>query len=530
MNHRQSSSKFLRCIFGSVFALSVGYAHAQIIQPQQSLMVLPPVMLDLPNSASNSTVKQHLANKIRSNGHVRLIVKLRASAEPEHLLGLSQIQSQRNVIATAQNNFTRRLAQYGSVTHKQLNTLPFVVIQANDQALAHILNSSDVVSVQEDVIVQTSLAQSVPLIGGNAAWTAGASGAGQTVAILDTGVDSSHPFLSGKVVAEACFSTTDQSAKSVCPNGANSQIGTGAGKNCALSACTHGTHVAGIAAGKSSSFSGVAKDANIIAVQIFTSFPDANGAYNSLGAYSSDIMSGLEHVYSLRNTYKISSVNMSLGGGDFTSNCDSDSLKPIIDNLRAAGIATIIASGNAGKTSSISFPACISTSISVGATTKSDVVDSYSNSASFLSLLAPGSDIKSSVPGGIYENYSGTSMATPHVAGAWAVLKSKMPNATVTEVLNALIASGKKITDSRNSIVKPRIQVDAALAKLSGTPIGTCYKASNPSHVAAGRAYAKYGYAYAKGSNQRMGMNYSFFTSKLRNTATNYYVVDSTCP
>ncbi len=159
---------------------------------------------------------------------------------------------------------------------------------------------------------------------------------------------------------------------------------------------------------------------------------------------------------------------MSLGGGQYFSACDSTfpSFKAAVDNLRLAGIATVIASGNNGYTNSISFPACISSAISVGATDKSDVVASYSNSASFLNILAPGSSITSSYPGGLYATASGTSMATPHVAGAWAVLKSAKPAATVTEVLNALVSTGKPILDSRNNITKPRIQVDQAVYAL----------------------------------------------------------------
>ncbi|MGZ5780276.1 MAG: S8 family peptidase, partial [Burkholderiaceae bacterium] len=446
-------------------------AGAQTVAQQSSNISQPPVLLDMPDAASNASVKQYLFNKARSTNNVRLIVKLRIPVQPENLLDATQLQSQRNAITVAQDNFINRLAQFNSVVHKRFVTLPFVVIHANESALTYILGSSDVISVQEDAIMHINLAQSVPLIGGDKAWAAGATGSGQTVAIVDTGVDSTHPFLSGKVIAEACYSTNSDGAKSTCPNGATSQTGAGAAKNCPVSACDHGTHVAGIAAGKGSSFSGVAKDAKIIAVQVFTLFPDSSGAYTSLGAYSSDIMSGLEYVYGLRNTYKISAVNLSLGGGSYQQNCDSDAIKPAVDNLRSAGIVTVVAAGNDGSTNSLAAPACISTVVSVGATTKSDVVDSYSDSASFLTMLAPGTNINSSVPGGGYAQYTGTSMAAPHVTGAWAVYKSKMPNASISDVLNAMLATGKKITDSRNSIVMPRVQIDAALI------YNTCFNA-----------------------------------------------------
>ncbi len=140
---------------------------------------------------------------------------------------------------------------------------------------------------------------------------------------------------------------------------------------------------------------------------------------------------------------------MSLGGDLFAAPCDSEPYKPIIDNLRSVGIATVAASGNGYTGSAIASPACISSAVSVGSTTKSDEVSWFSNIASFLSLLAPGDGITSSVPGGTYATLSGTSMATPHVAGAWAVARQAVPNASVTAILNAIQQTGKPISDTR---------------------------------------------------------------------------------
>lgn len=268
-------------------------------------------------------------------------------------------------------------------------------------------------------------------------WANGFTGSGQVVAVLDTGVDSAHPFLSGKVVEEACYTSNRVAGSGNCPNGTSTQTGAGSGVNCtyAASGCRHGTHVAGIAAGRGSTFSGVAKDANIMAVQVFSRFTGTNcsgaGEDPCTLSYTSDQLAGLERVYALRSTRTFSSVNMSIGGGQFFGNCDTDPRKATIDNLRSAGIATVIASGNNGFTNSMSAPGCISSAVSVGSTTKSDTLSSFSNSASFLSLLAPGESINSSVPGGGFAVFNGTSMATPHVAGAWALLKQNTPSASV---------------------------------------------------------------------------------------------------
>jgi subtilisin len=421
-----------------------------------------------------------LHEKALASGTVRVIVGLRTDFEPEGALPTeSAVFAQRRGISSAQDGVLARVRVASRGVVKRFETVPYIALEVDASGVEALRASPEVASVEEDVPVPATLAESVPLIGAPAAWAAGFSGSGQAVAILDTGVDKAHSFLSGKVVSEACYSTTSaaNNSNSVCPGGVSESTASGSGVNCTVHGCIHGTHVAGIAAGKGASFSGVARDANIIAVQVFSRFnsaSDCGGNAPCVLSYGSDQMKGLERVYALRNSLNIASINMSLGSGQFASNCDGNALKPIIDNLRAAGIATVIASGNEGYTSAISAPGCISSAVSVGSTgdgslgATTDVVSSFSNSASILSLLAPGSQINSSVPGGSFDILQGTSMATPHVAGAWAVLKSKLPTATVPQVLNALKDTGRLVTDSRNGITKSRIKVDAAVSALGG--------------------------------------------------------------
>src|SRR6185436_20093099 len=150
---------------------------------------------------------------------------------------------------------------------------------------------------------------------------------------------------------------------------------------------------------------------------------------------------------------RIAAVNMSLGGGMYTSQatCDADhaSRKAIIDQLRSVNIATVVASGNNGFINATSAPACISTAVSVGSVTDGafgstpDEVNLFSNSASFVSLLAPGEAINSSIPGGGFAIFDGTSMAAPHVAGTWALLKQANTSATVAHALTVLQRTGK---------------------------------------------------------------------------------------
>jgi subtilisin family serine protease len=359
-----------------------------------------------------------------------------------------------------------------------------VAFETDAATLEQLKNDSQILSIEEDELSPPTLAESTALVGATTAWESGFSGAGQAIAILDTGVDKNHPFLSGKVVSEGCYSSTFGNATSLCPNGVNESTAPDSGLNCSttMSGCAHGTHVAGTAAGRGINESGVAKDANIIAFQVFSKVNDATACGSTpapcILTYASDQLKALERVLVLSNTMSIAAVNMSLGGGQYAASCDATQVarKTAIDNLRSVGVATVISSGNNGYTGAISAPACISSAISVGSIddgspgTTADSVSSFSNGASYLSLLAPGRWIRSSVPNGGYSNYSGTSMASPHVAGAFAVLKQRSPNASVSKILTALASTGQSITDTRNNLSTPRIRIVNALQAIDKKP------------------------------------------------------------
>ncbi len=428
-----------------------------------------------------------LLAKARDEGAVRILVRLNVPFVPEGFTGSeTRALSQREAIRRSQDETLAALAKSGARLVARYQFIPYLALEADASALVALRGSPSVVAIEEDIPMSPTLASSVPVISAPTAWASGFTGSGQTVAILDTGVDKTHPYFTtggNKVVSEACYSSNSTSSTSVCPGGVTDSTASGSGVNCLLSVsgCNHGTHVAGIAAGNDGVGPnvGVARAANLIAVQVFSRF-DSAASCSTLPtpcalSYTSDQMKGLERIYALRSTYSIAAVNMSLGGGRYfdRASCDAANagLKAAIDNLRSVGIATVIAAGNNGYTDSSNAPGCISTAVSVGATTDSDAVASFSNVASFLDLLAPGVSINSSVPGGGTANFQGTSMATPHVAGAWAILKQAKPGATVAEVLSALRSTGALVNDSRSGGTVqglPRINVNAALGPLSG--------------------------------------------------------------
>jgi subtilisin len=411
------------------------------------------------------------------DGRVRVIVELRLPAGahvPEgRAAGPAAIGAQRRAIAEAGARVLARLQGGGPRLLHRYQTVPFLALEVSAGELQNLNDATaapDIVRVLDDAILRPVLAQSVPLVEADQAWASGYDGSGTTIAVLDTGVDAFHPFLSGKVVEEACYSSTVAgSSESFCPNGLDVQIGPGSAAPCTVTDCGHGTHVAGIAAGSGAAFSGAARGARIMAVQVFSKIfspLSCGGTAPCAGAYTSDVIAALERVYAVAAARQIVAVNMSLGGGAFAAPCDDQPYKPIVDNLRSIGVAAVVAAGNNGSTSNLSAPACVSSTISVGSTNKNDVVSWFSNAASFMSLFAPGESILSSVPGGGYAVFNGTSMAAPHVAGAWAVLRQAAPGASVTAVLNALRQTGLPIADTRlfGSATAPRVRIFRALA------------------------------------------------------------------
>ena len=424
-----------------------------------------------PARAAPRAIPAEALNRARAQGTVRVLLRLNVPVSPEASVGAARALSQRASIAAAQSAVFARLGRPGFGPARRFASVPYLALEADEADLRALAALPEVQEIRIDRLSAPTLSESLWLTEAAAAAANARTGAGMTLAFLDTGIDKSHPHLAGRVVSEACYSTTVAGVSdTLCPGGGESAIGPDAGRPCPLEGCDHGTHVAGIAAGAG----GVARSAAIIAIQVFSS------VYTDCGwepipcarAYDSDIIAGLERVYALRATYNIAAVNLSLGRDLFTGACDGEPVKPMIDQLRAAGIATIAAAGNDASSVGLSVPACVTSTISVGSTTDGssgdppDLVSTFTNTNAYLTLLAPGETITSTAPGGGFATLNGTSQAAPHVTGAWAILKESNPAASVSAIATALVATGKAIVDPRNRLTKPRIRIMAALSAL----------------------------------------------------------------
>ena len=452
---------------------------------QGAATALPEDRIDVIDNASKTAPAAEvdpLMKVARDKGKVRVIAGLQVTFTPEGALSANARTAQHRSIDQATADVRQALRGTSHRVVHTYETVPYIALELSEAALARLQSARVVATLQEDTPDKPILQQSSAIVEATEAATLARTGTGRNVAILDTGVQKTHPFLQQapgvpKVVSEACFSDGD------CPGGTSESTASGSGAPCSYApdACRHGTHVAGIAAGKGTTFSGVARGAGLVSIQVFSRFDGPTdcgpGEDPCALSFDSDQLKGLERVFAIRNTFPMASVNISIGGGTFTSTCNTDSRKAAIDNLRTAGIATAIASGNDGFTNAVNSPGCISTAMTVGATSKSDVVTSFSNSSSVVDFFAPGEGINSSVPTGTgpggtnFDVFDGTSMATPHVAGAWAIARQTDPAASVLTVENAFKQTGKPITDTLASpqITRDRIRVLATSANLGHT-------------------------------------------------------------
>ncbi|MBP7798720.1 MAG: S8 family serine peptidase [Thermoanaerobaculaceae bacterium] len=336
----------------------------------------------------------------------------------------------------------------------------------------------------------------------------GFTGLGIGIAVLDTGVDYTHPELApggtgAGVKTIKLYDAVD--------NDQDPRDGEG-----------HGTAVAGIAAG---SDGGVAPRSTVVAVRVLNN--DGEGS-------SAQILAGLDAVLtSVRtgNPYNIRVLNLSLGGydDDWPPGPDTcDDLDPAFDAafqaLTEAGVLVVAAAGNGGCSRGVAWPACLSTALAVGAVydaeicmdpipvpfmclstqmsfgegqcmrdgcvqnTKADRITCYSDSGTKLGVWAPSHCAKTARKGGGYEDcFGGTSAAAPYTAGVAALLAQAYPLHGPAALRKALEQTGKARTDDRNSITRNRVEALAAFDFLAsycgppepptdfrGDPVGIC--------------------------------------------------------
>jgi subtilisin family serine protease len=430
-----------------------------------SLFALSSVsVLARPALQSAADRQPHVAADVRqtlqSAGRARVLISLRLPAAGQSLPPDPQ---RRTAIGAAQRSVLDQLSPADFQLGHRYITIPGLAGVITDDGLAALEAQPLVERVDLDLPGGGSLTESVAALGANTVHSSyNITGAGVTVAVLDSGVDTDHPDLSDDIIAQHCFTAND------CPPANTAESGSAEDEH------GHGTHVASIITSRGAvSAPGFAPDAKIVAVRVLNA---------SNGGFLSDWTAGMDWVYANRAALKVNVLNMSLGSNaTYTSACDAAQplMAAAVNNLVGAGVTVFAASGNAGLSNALSAPACIRNVVAVGATYDSNLgrepdsgtygpgcfdaatslttITCYTNSNADLDVLAPGSRITAAGLGGGVATFNGTSMASPTAAGVAALLKQADPWLTPVQIEAYLKATGTPVLDARNGRQFPLI-------------------------------------------------------------------------
>jgi serine protease len=363
-----------------------------------------PLVIAASLAAGSATASELRFTQRPVPGQYIVVLKDDAAALNTEASALSRLPSVAAVAAQLASRHGARMQR--SFSH----TLRGFVVQADDRALEKLVLDPSVAYVEEDGIVEISATQSgatwgldrvdqrdLPL---NSTYVYNTTASNVNAYIVDTGVLGSHTQFSGRMI------------------GGYTAISDGNGTN----DCNgHGTHVAGTVAGTTH---GIAKGAKISPIRVL----GCNGSGTNSG-----VIAGMDWVAA--NHVKPAVANMSLGGGASTATDDA------VARMTAAGVTVVVAAGNDNSNACNYSPARAPSAITVGSTTNTDARSSFSNFGSCLDIFAPGSNITSAWYTGTTatNTISGTSMASPHVAGVAALYLANNPTATPSQVTAAII-------------------------------------------------------------------------------------------
>lgn len=434
----------------ATLVLVCGCANSEITEPEgggsgagpapgEGRAPAPPAAPDPPKIASD------VVASIAAGRPTDVIIALEAPPPSEEEIKPASVEIDPQVLGDLKTTGVTPLAAF--------RTFPMVTARVDSKAGLDALEANkSVTRVYADERVREYLSSTLPQIRQDVAAADGRLGAGTAVAVLDTGVDYSNP----------AFGTCPAPGAAGCSVAVARDFAT---QDNAKDAHGHGTNVAAIVLG-------VAPATKILALDVF----DGGGAKASV------ILSAIDWVITNRAAHNVVAMNMSFGAGLYTGTCGSSVFAAAVAAARAQGIVPVAASGNDASKNALGSPACAPHAVSVGAvydgaiggwswgncvdnTTSTDLTTCFSNSASFLTILAPGALVTA---GGT--TMAGTSQAAPHVAGAVAVVKSVYPELTASQVVSKLTSSGKLVTDPKNGVKKPRLDLAAAVCSATVAP------------------------------------------------------------
>lgn len=413
-----------------------------------------------PALAAGARVDAEARAAVGSGGSTNVIVSLRPSRSPEATA--RDFLSVADDVRAAQASVVSHAGSSARVYHRY-RVVPALALTVDDVALSRLAADPLVEAITPDGVNYGADLQSGPIIHADTARAAGYGGYGVTVAVLDSGIATHHPDLSDDLVFQECRLV----AGTCPPSGGTTATGPGSAED----DNGHGTNVSGIITSKGTiAPAGIAPDTKIAMFKIL--------AANNSGFFS-DWIDALDDI--IVNHPEVRAVNMSLVD-NIRHPSDCDDFQPAatfaIGVLRSRGVLTFVSSGNNQFKDGITFPACVSSAVAVGATydysgsdsgfgcteaTAIDKITCWSNSSASLDLLAPGALITATGLANGTSTYQGTSMAAPHAAAVAALLAQQNPALSADQIVALMTTTGVPLTDPANGRVTPRIDAYAAL-------------------------------------------------------------------
>lgn len=388
--------------------------------------------------ASAGTLSPKALEVARAKGSVRVLVMLRDTAPKFSLDPGGALRKQ--AVARHVDTVLARLPSRGHAVRRRFSLIPAMAVDADAATLQRLRDDPDVLRIDIDLPGrghgiapdESSVLNTVsPLVG------MGFDGTGMKVAVIDSGVDTDHPDLQSRLIAQQCFCSNISGSGGCCPNGLASQSGAGAAED----GNGHGTNVSGIIAGAGNvAPRGALPAAQLVVVRVL----DNNGNF----CCSSDIVAAMDWVAT--NHPDVDAVNLSLGtSAMFSGNCDTSSsfteaMSTAVRVLNARGAVVTASTGNQGSSSMSSAPACVANAVGVAATwdfsggsrtflgctepsTTPKMPACFSNRSTTTDLYAAGAFVTSTGLAGGTSAYGGTSQAAPMVAACAAAMKHASP-------------------------------------------------------------------------------------------------------
>lgn len=400
-------------------------------------------------------------NDDKSEENIRVIVELKQPTISKNFLfnekNLYQISIETEEI---KNNLIEEIGEE-KIKNDFGNSFSAIISQ---EELQDLKENSDIKKIKIVNQRKIFLQDSVNIINASLSWRINFSGQnltglGETICLIDTGVDYTHSDLGG------CYGENNFSSNCKIVGGIDycaEDIDCASTDNDPMDSHGHGTHIAGIISANGIA-KGIAPNSKIIAIKAGTS----SGVF-----YDDDLMAGIDWCINNASKFNISIISLSLGSGLYSSYCEDDPLTTYINNATSKNISVIIATGNNGNHTHISAPSCVKNAISVGGSSKDGSISFNRNFVT--DLIAPAVGINSTKNRGGYFINSGTSMSTPHVAGAFAILKQffRLQNSgepTPEEILEILKSSGKIIYDNSSGLNFSQIEIYSAIASIENT-------------------------------------------------------------